>query len=144
MLAFVPVLHDECGEMNAVPTDAAAPEILLVDDMVQVRSIVKLMLEEEGFQIAMAERGIEALRLFGENPRRFSLVLLDWSLPDMPGLQLAEQLRHIRPAMPVIFITGHPPQTLGKALDHTQSHYLAKPFTPDQLYESVRAALGAA
>lgn len=117
-------------------------EILLVDDTAQVRRIVILMLEEEGYRVTATELGMEALRTFSENPRRFALVLLDLSLPDMPGQRLAEQLRQVRPDLPLIFITGHMAKDLRDELNHAHTHYLGKPFTPEQLYEAVETAIG--
>lgn len=124
------------------PHTSPPTEILLVDDNAQVRRIVILMLEEEGYRVAPTELGMEALRMFSEDPRRFAVVLLDVALTDMPGQRLAEQLRLVRPDLPLIFITGHTAKELRDDLRHAHTHYLGKPFTPEQLYEAVETAIG--
>jgi CheY-like chemotaxis protein len=78
--------------------------ILLVDDNKLGLSARRCVLEELGHRIATASNGIDALEQFGN--RRFDLVVTDYKMPRMDGLELIEGLRRIEPDLPVILISG--------------------------------------
>jgi CheY-like chemotaxis protein len=78
--------------------------ILLVDDNRNGLSARKSVLEELGHKISTASSGAEALELFGGNS--FDLVVTDYKMPKMDGLELIVNLRKQRPELPVILISG--------------------------------------
>src|SRR5258707_6788093 len=119
--------------------------ILVVEDNPITRKMMRFALESEGFRVAEAGDGRAALTFAGDHPP--DLVLQDYVLPDMDGLQLIEGLRRL-PGMsstPIIVVTGMVSQLealRGHGLPNTT--FLPKPIEPSRLLEVVRAHLAAA
>ena len=130
------------GQPAAAPLDGQArreparpaPLILVVDDSLTVRRITKRLLEREGYRVALAKDGLEALdQLAGERP---VVVLSDIEMPRMDGFDL---LRNIRgdaalADLPVIMITSRIAQKHRDiAAELGASHYLGKPYSEEEL-----------
>ena len=117
----------------------AKTRILLVDDDPNIRQLVNLYLEKEGFEVSMADRGDEALKLFRSAPP--NLMLLDVMLPGMDGWQV---LREARKAsnIPIIMLTAKDEvfdKVLG--LELGADDYLAKPFDMKELVARIKAVI---
>ena len=118
--------------------------VLVVDDDEGVRTVVAWQLEADGFSIAQAADGLQALdALSTENP---DLVVLDLSLPGVGGLDVLRRIRDGQtasaPTLPVIVLSGRSGQTdriVG--LDQGADDYLVKPFSPGELAARVRSVL---
>src|SRR5258706_8028039 len=130
---------------RAAEADVSASTILVVEDNPITRRMMRFGLESEGFRGAEAGDGRAALTLAGEHPP--DMVLQDFVLPDMDGLQLIDGLRRL-PGMsstPIIVVTGMVSQReemRGRALPNTT--FLPKPIEPSRLLEVVGAHLAAA
>jgi CheY-like chemotaxis protein/HPt (histidine-containing phosphotransfer) domain-containing protein len=114
--------------------------ILLVDDDPIVRNIGSLMLANLGFTVLNAGDGAEAVELFQSRQEEIALVLCDQIMPHMDGLQTLAALREIKPALPVILVSGiaRDPETLpGPA-------FLKKPYSMAALRQAVGQALATA
>ncbi len=101
------------GEM-AVVTGAATPvpigqgeRILLVDDDQPITELGQKLLSSLGYEVEVVNRPADALALVRAEPLRYSLVLSDYTMPGMTGLQLAGQLLSLRPGLPIILMTGN-------------------------------------
>jgi chemosensory pili system protein ChpA (sensor histidine kinase/response regulator) len=121
-----------------------APLVLVVDDSLTVRRITKRLLEREGYRVALAKDGLDALEvLSGERP---VAVLSDIEMPRMDGFDL---LRNIRgdaalAGMPVIMITSRIAQKHRDiALELGANHYLGKPYREEELLALIRQYVGA-
>ena len=117
----------------------AKTRILLVDDDPNIRQLVNLYLEKEGFEVSMADRGDEALKQFRSAPP--NLMLLDVMLPGMDGWQV---LREARKAsnIPIIMLTAKDEvfdKVLG--LELGADDYLAKPFDMKELVARIKAVI---
>lgn len=80
-------------------------EILIVDDEPEVAEILARSLSREGHRSTVAYSGEEALRLLGSFQP--DALFLDVSMPGMSGLELLQEVRRLRPSLPVVVITGH-------------------------------------
>ena len=78
--------------------------ILLVEDEENIRDVVKLNLELEGYEVVSTDNGREAIKFFHE--QHFDLLLLDVMLPEVDGFQICEQVRLTNMEVPVIFLTA--------------------------------------
>jgi CheY-like chemotaxis protein len=110
--------------------------ILVVDDDAAVRRVIALLLEDGGFDAKTAASGDAALRLLAERGERerIELILLDVSMPGMPGPVLRGRLREIAPEVPVVYLTGHAYE------GSTGDVVLHKPLSGSQLVAAVDAA----
>ncbi len=118
-----------------------AVKILLVEDDTDLRTVVRLTLETAERQVLEAGDGCEALEMAAaEHP---DLVVLDWLLPGMSGLEVAQALRDNAEThdIRIIMLTSRDQQELVEAAHQVGiSAYLIKPFSPLQLVESVERA----
>ena len=118
------------------------PLILIVEDEPPLQKLLAYNLGAAGFDVVQAYDGEEALTLIDERPP--DLVLLDWMLPQISGLEICRRLRR-RPAtaaLPVIMLTarGDEPDRL-RGLETGADDFIAKPFSPAELIARVRAVL---
>jgi two-component system, OmpR family, alkaline phosphatase synthesis response regulator PhoP len=114
--------------------------ILLVEDEENIRDVVKLNLEMEGFEVVDTENGKEAVRLSQE--QHFDLLVLDVMLPGMNGFEVCEQVRLSNHDVPIIFLTakdGAQDRIIG--LKKGADDYLTKPFTLEELLLRVQNLL---
>lgn len=109
--------------------------VLVADDDPEVRNLMRSTLVAAGYQVRVAENGVEALAAAGG----VDLVVTDLDMPLMAGQELAERLATRSPAVPVLLVsgTGSPPLDGGLP-------FLAKPFTRDAFLRTVQAVLAAA
>lgn len=116
----------------AVPSEAASAasfSILVVDDNEANRETLSRRLQRRGYTVASANDGAQALALLGERP--FDLVVLDWMMPVMNGLQTLEQIRRSKSAtdLPVIMATAKgESQDIVQALNQGANDYVTKPL----------------
>ncbi len=117
----------------------ATERILVVDDEPMVREVVVAYLEREGFRVAEATTGTEALNQITES--RPDLVVLDVMLPELDGFGVLSELRKTN-NIPVILLTAkteEPDRVLG--LELGADDYVVKPFSPRELVARVRSVL---
>lgn len=113
--------------------------VLIVDDDANICELVRLYLEKEGFIIACAYDGEEALSLFKQkNP---DLVVLDLMLPKLDGMEVCREIRKSS-AVPIIMLTAKG-ETFDKVLglEMGADDYIVKPFEPKELVARVKAVL---
>ncbi len=118
-----------------------APTILVVEDEVQVRTLVCVVLSREGYQLLEAADGREALEVASLHQGPIDLVLSDAVMPEMNGPELVTRLREIRPDVPVIYMSGYSGSALSRAIVDTADDYLQKPMSRTMLTSRVRAVL---
>ncbi|WP_192867841.1 GGDEF domain-containing response regulator [Thaumasiovibrio subtropicus] len=114
-------------------------KILLVDDVHIERMQLSLRLERLGYQVEAAENGADAIEKYGKYLP--DLVLLDVSMPDMSGTEVAQKLRELYPEwVPIIFLSGHDePEMVAKAIDMGGDDYLVKPVNKIVLQAKLKA-----
>ncbi|MGG1597227.1 MULTISPECIES: response regulator transcription factor [Paenibacillus] len=115
------------------------PRILVVDDEAHIRELIRLYLEDEGFELVEKSNGAEALE-YAEN-HRVDLVILDIMMPKMDGWVLCRKLREYGD-IPILMVTakGQPADRIKGFMLGTDD-YLAKPFDPVELVLRVKALL---
>lgn len=115
------------GEALARPLEAAQRRILVVEDNASVSDGIRLLLETEGFDIAIVERGAEAVDAVERSAP--DIVLLDLSLSDADGVQVYDALASRWPDLPVIFMSGHAEaSSLGGRSKQPNVGFIRKPF----------------
>jgi len=143
------MLHSMTDRTRLSPSGAAAareaagrPTVLVVEDEPALLTLLRYNLEREGFRVAAAADGEEALLLAREE--KPDLVLLDWMLPLLSGIEVCRQLRRLPEmrSIAVIMLTakGEEADKL-RGLDVGADDYVTKPFSPSELMARVKAVL---
>jgi len=121
---------------------AMKPRILIVEDEAAVVTLLRYNLEHEGFEVDAVSDGEEALIAVDENPP--DIILLDWMLPQLSGIEVCRQLRRrsATKTLPIIMLTarGEEADTV-RGLDAGADDYVPKPFSPGELIARVHALL---
>lgn len=114
-------------------------KILIIDDEPRIVEVVKLYLERDGFQVASASAGKQALERV--NSYKPDLVILDLNLPDVDGLEVCRTIRK-QSDVPIIMLTGRG-EEVDKivGLEVGADDYVTKPFSPREIVARVRAVL---
>jgi DNA-binding response OmpR family regulator len=114
-------------------------KILLVDDDPNIRQLVRLYLEKEGFDVSEAARGDEAIKAFKASPP--NLMLLDLMLPGMDGWQVCREVRKVS-NIPIIMLTAKD-ETFDKVLglELGADDYVVKPFDTKELVARIKAVI---
>jgi two-component system, NtrC family, response regulator AtoC len=128
----------ETKEKNGAGPKAA--RILVVDDEANMRLVLKTMLKKEGYEVATAADGLEALRILKEE--RIAAVATDLRMPGLDGMGLLDRIMAEDPSLPVIMMTAY--GTVANAVDALKKgafDYLTKPFDRDELKSVIGRAV---
>ncbi|NNE83947.1 MAG: response regulator [Alphaproteobacteria bacterium] len=118
--------------------------ILLIDDSPQSLKLVKRMLHDQGItQVFTAKNGVEGLNLLGsfDGEDIVDLVLCDWNMPEMDGMELLRQIRSADPDLMFIMVTGNADySSVAEAKAFGVNGFIKKPFSPDELNRKLKVA----
>ena len=111
--------------------------ILIVEDEAGIVQFLKQGLEEEGYQITSVSDGLKGFEIIQKED--FDLILLDWMLPKMTGLELCKAIRLNNNHTPIIFLTAKDTvQETIEGLKAGANDYIKKPFSFDELVERIK------
>jgi CheY-like chemotaxis protein len=135
---------EKASESPAVapPAEAGTGLVLVVDDEDDVRTVVSAMLRRHGYQVQTAASGGEGLRLLRELHGRVSLVLLDMSMPDMNGEEVASAMQRQGETVPVLLSSGFSEADVDRRLAQVAfAGFIQKPYAMQALLDKVRDVL---
>ena len=116
---------------------------LVVDDSRAVRMILTRTLKEIGYEVCEAANGTEALKVIEAEKTAVTLVLADWNMPEMNGLDLLKRLRQ-KPELSSLVVVMVTTETdldqMAAALEAGANEYVMKPFTKEILVEKLEMA----
>jgi two-component system copper resistance phosphate regulon response regulator CusR len=116
--------------------------IFLAEDETTIAGFLKDGLEEEGFAVDLAIHGREALEMAMTNLNEYDIILLDWMMPGVSGIEICRSIRKENKTIPVIFLTAK--DTVDDTvfgLDTGANDYLKKPFAFEELLARIRVLL---
>jgi len=128
-------------EAHEMPMPDAPTTILLVDDLEEVRHVLKLALESAGHEVLEAADGSEALAVEAQHDGDLDLLLTDVAMPGMDGPTLAQHLSIRRPRTPVLFVSANRGFRPPRGPRGKPGHFLPKPFRPSDLLQAVEDTL---
>jgi len=111
--------------------------ILIVEDEAGIVQFLQQGLEEEGYQITSASDGLQGFELIQQ--QQFDLILLDWMLPKISGLDLCKAIRKKDSTTPIIFLTAK--DTVQETIEGIKAganDYIKKPFSFEELVERIK------
>jgi CheY-like chemotaxis protein len=146
---YLPRANEDLVPTTGGPTEARAdPEtgdfrravVLLVDDDAEVREATAEMLRYVGHDVVEAGSGREALDRLDQHGHRIDLMIVDYVMPGLNGVEIARLGRLKRPGLPILFITGFA-DTAVLAAEANSHHILRKPFYTADLVTKIEGAL---
>ncbi|MBF0101206.1 MAG: response regulator [Desulfobacterales bacterium] len=115
-------------------------KVLIIDDALFMRKLIRQALEPFGFEINEAENGLEGINKFNEfNP---DVTTLDIVMPEMDGLEVLKRIRDQKPNSPVVMITAvDQRESMLKAMKLGVTDFIVKPFDEDRVISAVEKAI---
>ena len=113
--------------------------VLVVDDERSVTRLVRMMLTDMGVtQVFTAKNGKEALDMLGEFQENIDIVICDWNMPNISGIDLLKQIRTVDPDLPFLMLTARADMSSVKdARDFGVTDYLRKPFSAETMQKKL-------
>ena len=130
-------INTDAKSLKSVKVDSPQAKILAVDDEAIILDSFRKILVLEGYSVDTVETGPEALGLIQKND--YDFVFTDLKMPGMDGVELTKAVKHLRPDIDVVLITGY--ATIESAVEVMKfgaMDYVQKPFTEDELIEFVK------
>jgi CheY-like chemotaxis protein len=133
---FLPLVRGEGAALEHIPERGAPPRrgggetVLVVDDEETVLTLLCDLLQHLGYNYLACSGAKEALGVFKARHREVDLVLVDHTMPEMSGRELAEEIKRLVPGMGVVLTSGYPPESMGRG---PEDDFLAKPFDLDRV-----------
>lgn len=115
------------------------PSILIVDDEVEILSLLKDLFESRGFKAVITESGEKAIELCSK--KCFSAILADLKMPGIDGIQLVENLKRFQNVNKIIVMSGYGSQVQASIEDIGVKNYIIKPIDFDYLLSKVNAII---
>jgi len=116
--------------------------ILIVEDETSIANFVREGLMEEGFSVDLADNGKKGLQLALDNITEYDVILLDWMLPGLNGIEICRTVRKENKSVPIIFLTAK--DTVDDAvfgLESGANDYIRKPFSFEELLARIRVLM---
>ncbi len=121
------------------PVDERLGSVLVVDDEIDVAEMVARILTDEGWEVDVATSGVAALDAI-RSGHHLDVLLTDFSMPGMNGLDLADAVRELAPELPIVVMTGYAPER--SRIEAVElDGIIAKPFDRDDLVRVLQRAL---
>lgn len=136
-------MNESTPSINSFDPASARPTILVVDDDRSLREFLGILLKKEGYDVALAASGDEALEILKDRAD-VSVVLSDIRMPGMDGVTLLREVKKARPRTPVILITAFGSmESAVSAMKEGALDYITKPFRIDEIRKVIRQAVSA-
>jgi PAS domain S-box-containing protein len=135
------------GADDEAPADAAGPPargreaVLLVDDEEMIRKVGSAILRRYGYEVLLAEDGLEGVAVYRAERARIDLVILDLMMPRLSGRDAFHEMLALNPAVRVLFSSGYSGEHLSEEDQARAAGFVNKPYRPEDLARAVRAAL---
>jgi two-component system chemotaxis response regulator CheY len=138
---FIAFICRRIGEVSA--TSLSDLRVLLVDDNGPVRTLTRQMLRRMSVtSIREADDGDAALEIFRATPLSFDLIICDWNMPVLCGMEVCKQVHAERPDLPFLLVTGRSDaESVVIAKEAGVSAYISKPFSPQELKLKISAII---
>lgn len=120
-------------------------KILSIDDSAIVRKIIRGAVEVLNYDLLEASDGLEGLQVLHNHVEEIALILLDWNMPGLNGLEVLERIKgeEIYSHIPVMMVTTESEkENIVKAIKAGAIHYVVKPFTMEELIKKIMECLG--
>ena len=114
-------------------------KILIVDDDAAIRHMIHRFVQTQGYEVREAANGAEAMEILSIDD--VDLVITDYIMPEMNGIELLQSIHERWPVMPVVFLTGYLSADAAKTILRGRTHFLSKPVGLNELLSTIRQLL---
>ena len=122
--------------------ESKQPQIVICDDDLLIVNVVSLSLELAGYNVAKAGDGLEALDIVTRKPGVYDLIIVDHAMPNLDGLGLVKELRHLKYPGKILVLSGHLDDRIQSAYTKLSvDEIMAKPYEMKALLDSVSRLL---
>jgi CheY-like chemotaxis protein len=142
---FLPVTLEKqmkVQPVNSIPSMTTRETILLAEDDQAVSQLLCAVLSDAGYEVVVCEDGRQAVESFSQTSGLIRLVLLDYRMPRMDGIEAFDEIHSLSPTMPVILMSGNIP---GSEIAHLRQRglcaVLRKPCSREEVLHAVRAGI---
>jgi CheY-like chemotaxis protein len=140
-LPLIPAPAPNAAARSSGPIQPGRGTVLVVDDEPLVRAFAAEGLKRLGYQILVAESGMQALKLYEHYRNEIDCVLLDLIMPELSGLETFRRMRALNTEVLVVFTSGYSTgEILRQAPDARSAAFLGKPYTLEALSLAIRNA----
>ncbi len=142
---YLPRIETAVAIPDETPHEAliGTESILLLDDEQAVVEMGTAILEGLGYKIATETDSLRALEVFSAGPDEFDLIITDYAMPNMTGMDLAKEVRRLRPDIPILLCTGFSEKITSDSVKEFGMDLLMKPYGMRQISQAVRKILDA-
>lgn len=128
------------AQQNAL--SSTSPHVLYLDDDHRVLTVVKQILERYGYQASCFADQQDALHALRRDPKAYDLVVTDYNMPEMNGLEVSQEVKRIRKDLPVVLTSGFIDETLQENAAASGIHeLLSKPFSQHEIQTVIRRVI---
>jgi CheY-like chemotaxis protein len=143
---YLPLITSEVRGVEIVPEKKiltrGTETILLTEDDESVRSLISIVLKQEGYTVIEAVDGVDAVKKFVENRKTIQLLVTDLIMPRMNGKEAYDEMKIWRPELKAIFVTGYAPDAIRQKMSlDSGTALISKPILPYALLKKVRNIL---
>jgi CheY-like chemotaxis protein len=142
---YIPRIETAVAIPVETPHEASigTESILLLDDEQAVVEMGTAILEGLGYKLATETDSLRALEVFRAGPNEFDLIITDYAMPKMTGMDLAKEVRRLRPDIPILLCTGFSEKITSDSVKELGMDLLMKPYGMRQISQAVRKILDA-
>jgi PAS domain S-box-containing protein len=141
---YLPVVAQESEQTPTAvlqPVSGGTETVLLAEDAAMVRDLAKNILEEYGYNVIVAENGVDAIEAFTAHPD-VALLILDVIMPGKNGKEVFAEIRGLRPDIKALFMSGYTSNIIHKkGVLERDTEFISKPFSPNAFLRKVREVL---
>jgi len=135
-------ISEEVREEESDTTFNETKTILIAEDEPAVRFVATKILEQAGYRVISAENGEEAMKFISEHINEIDLVILDVIMPKLGGKEVYENIKKIKPNLPVLFSTGYSENSIhANSVSDEKMFIISKPYGRVELLKTVRKIL---
>ena len=140
-LPLIPAPAPQTGPAGLGPIQPGRGTVLVVDDEPHVRAFAAAGLKGLGYQVLVAENGMQALQMYEQHRKEIDCVLMDLIMPELSGLETYRRMRALDPLARVVFASGYSTGgILRDAPDARSAEFIGKPYTLEGLSIALRKA----
>ncbi len=144
IIIYLPVLQNINNQAPITLADSADICVLVVDDQLVIRELLKDILTSEGYKVILAEDGLQGLETYKEYQDEIDVVILDIIMPGLYGNEVYAKLKEINPGIRVVITSGHvEPEIIQELKKQGIDGYLRKPFDIFAVQKQLRNIIGA-